>query len=88
MAAIGYWGSSLIYNVAEAEVMMEGNATLVMMLVSLMGTVVGYLIGRFDPYRKELFRDMEHRMIWLVCCLILFLLIWMGIMFRARLGME
>ena len=57
MAAIGYWGSNLIYNVAEAEVMMEGNATLVMMLVSLMGTAVGYLIGRFDPLSFDMDGD-------------------------------
>ena len=86
--AICYGATRVIFNGAEAEVMTEGNATMVMMIVSLMGTAVGYLVGRFDPGRKELVRNTEHRIVWLLYGLLVFLLIWFLVVFRFHLGIK
>ena len=84
---ICYAIARMLFILALAEVVTEKNENLVISLVVAIGMVVGYFVGRFDPGRKELFRNFDHRIVWLVYCLALFPLTWMGIAFGFRLGM-
>ena len=86
--AICYWISRIAFNVAKTEILTIENIDLVVLATSFLGTISGYLLGRFDPYRKKLFYNVEHRIVWAMMCLIELLLIWFMIRVRFSMGMQ
>ena len=84
---IGLAGTQVMFNVAKEDIMTDENMNRVILVVSILGTLIGYLVGRLDPKRKLLFEDIEHRIVWLLICSVAFLITWLVTGFRFYAGM-
>ena len=68
---IAHWGLRTLLNMTEAEGVASSNINAVVAVVTAILITIAYFVVRFSPNRKELFCSFEHRVVWLISCLLL-----------------
>jgi len=68
---IAHWSLRVLLNMTEAEGVTNFNINMVVAVVTAILITIAYFVVRFSPSRKELFSSFEHRVVWLMSCLLL-----------------